>query len=63
MSLAGYNPTTAIDFWKRMSAIKDGESPPEFMSTHPSDDRRIRDIEKHIPEAMEYYNKTKVSGS
>jgi predicted Zn-dependent protease len=34
-----------------------GEKPPELMSTHPSDERRIADIKKEIPEAMKYYKK------
>lgn len=56
MAMAGYDPNTSVDFWQRMSAGKEG-APPEFLSTHPSDETRIEDIRKHIPEAMEYYKK------
>ena len=45
MDKAGYNPYAALDFWKKMKA-QGGPKPPEFMSTHPSDDRRIKQIEK-----------------
>jgi predicted Zn-dependent protease len=56
MAMAGYNPHAAPDFWKRMAAGKQGGSPPEFLSTHPSDQTRINDITSWIPEAMKYYN-------
>jgi predicted Zn-dependent protease len=36
-----------------------GESPPEFLSTHPSDETRIRKLKQFMPEAMKYYNQTK----
>lgn len=56
MSMAGYNPNYAIDFWTRMSQMG-GQKPPEFLSTHPSDATRIADIKKHLPEALSYYKK------
>jgi predicted Zn-dependent protease len=55
MAMAGYDPHNAIDFWKRMVSKKQGASPPELLSTHPTDENRIRNIEKLIPEAMRYY--------
>ncbi len=54
MAIAGYNPTAAIDFWKRMDKTG-GASMPEFLSTHPSHATRIKDIEAFLPEAMNYY--------
>ena len=48
MSLAGYNPRTALTFWQKMSAAS-GASVPEFMSDHPSDANRIAAIEKDLP--------------
>ncbi|MFH1861819.1 MAG: M48 family metallopeptidase [bacterium] len=54
MARAGYNPETAVGFWERMSRMG-GVAPPEFLSTHPSDQRRIADIQKHLPEALQYY--------
>ena len=56
MAMAGYNPNEAISFWRRMADQKGGASPPEFLSTHPSDESRIRAIQNSIPEAMQYYN-------
>ena len=57
MSMAGYDPNKAVDFWQRMAQLKGGQAPPEFLSTHPSDVTRINDIKKHLPEAMKYYKK------
>ena len=57
MSMAGYDPKEAVTFWQRMAAGKGGQAPPEFMSTHPADATRIADIQKEIPEAMQYYRK------
>ncbi len=55
MAMAGYNPEEAVTFWQRMSAQKQGAQPPEFLSTHPADDTRIRNLRSLIPEAMQYY--------
>jgi predicted Zn-dependent protease len=55
MAMAGYDPNKAVDFWQRMSEKKDSKSPPEFLSTHPSDETRIRKIKALLPEAMQYY--------
>ena len=54
MATAGYDPHNAINFWQRMSA--NGTSVPEFLSTHPSDETRIKNIEEtYMVEAMKYY--------
>jgi len=55
MAMAGYNPQTAPSFWERMAANSGGQTPPEFLSTHPSHSTRIRDLNKVMPEAMKYY--------
>ncbi len=58
MALAGYDPTEAINFWRRMAAQSNGQKPPEFLSTHPSDETRINDIQtKYLQEALQYYKK------
>lgn len=54
MSMAGYNPEAAVPFWQRMAAAG-GQQPPEFMSTHPSHETRIADIQKWLPEAKQVY--------
>lgn len=51
MAIAGYNPDHAINFWTRMSAKAGGNAPPEFLSTHPSDQTRISNLKKQIPDA------------
>lgn len=55
LSMAGYDPNSAPAFWERMSASNKGASTPEFLSTHPSDESRIKALRKEIPEAMKYY--------
>lgn len=54
MAIAGYNPQEAVQFWTRMSTAASGQKPPEFMSTHPSDENRIAQIKTLLPEAMKY---------
>lgn len=54
-AMAGYDPTEAITFWQRMAASSQ-KTTPAFLSTHPSDAKRISDIQKHMPEAQIYYN-------
>ncbi len=56
MAMAGYDPKTAIDFWKRMSQAG-GQKPPQILSTHPSDEKRIKDLQDFMPQALKYYNK------
>jgi predicted Zn-dependent protease len=56
MAMAGYDPNSAIDFWQRM-AKAGGANPPEFLSTHPTDESRIQKIRTEIPEAMTYYKR------
>lgn len=57
MAMAGYDPNQAVGFWQRMSQEKGGKAPPEFLSTHPSDETRIKKIKEIIPEAMTYYKR------
>jgi predicted Zn-dependent protease len=56
MALAGYDPSAAIPFWERMAALS-SEKPPQFLSTHPSDAQRVKDLQAWLPEAMKYYKK------
>jgi predicted Zn-dependent protease len=57
MAMAGYDPNASIPFWQRMAKNSQGQAPPEFLSTHPSSETRIKDLQKLIPKAMKYYNK------
>ncbi|HUC83029.1 MAG TPA: M48 family metallopeptidase [Flavisolibacter sp.] len=54
-AMAGYNPREAIPLWQRMEAQSNGQKPPEFMSTHPSEGRRIEQLQQYMPEALQYY--------
>lgn len=54
-AMAGYNPQAAVAFWQRMS--QQGSSVPEFMSTHPADATRIKNIQAIMPEALKYYKR------
>jgi len=54
-AMAGYNPQEAIPLWERMEKASQGQKPPEFLSTHPSEGKRIDQLQKYMPEAMKYY--------
>ena len=56
LAMAGYKPEEAVPFWKRMAA-QGGQRPPEFLSTHPAPETRIRNIEKIIPKAKKFQGK------
>jgi len=59
MAMAGYDPNQALTFWQHMAQQDKGQSPPQFMSTHPSDESRIATIREELPEALRYYSKSK----
>lgn len=50
MNKAAYDPYSAVTFWEKMKEASGGQEPPEFMSTHPSNDRRIADIKTKLSE-------------
>ena len=54
-AMAGYNPQEAIGLWERMEQASNGQKPPEFLSTHPTEGRRIDQLKKYMPEALTYY--------
>jgi len=55
MAIAGYNPQVAIPFWTRMAQSAGGAQIPEFLSTHPTDSKRIANLEKIMPNVLQYY--------
>jgi predicted Zn-dependent protease len=58
MARAGYDPREAVEFWKRMEALG-GEAPPEWLSTHPSNARRIEELQAQMPRALAEYEAAK----
>lgn len=54
-AMAGFDPRTAIPLWQRMGAMNKGNKPPEFASTHPSEETRIDALQKQMPEAYSMY--------
>jgi predicted Zn-dependent protease len=54
-AMAGYNPQEAIPMWQRMEKAGEGQKPPELLSTHPSEGRRIDQLNKYMDEALSYY--------
>ncbi len=57
MAQAGYDPAEAIKLWERMGAASGGKAPPEFMSTHPSDTTRRKNLSTWLPRARSVYEK------
>ena len=55
MARSGYQPREALAFWKRMLRASKGKEPPEIASDHPSDQHRIEQIQKWLPEAEREY--------
>jgi len=55
MAKAGFDPRASIYLWKNMSAMNRG-APPEFLSTHPSSDRRLDDLVRSLAPALATYN-------
>jgi predicted Zn-dependent protease len=54
MAKAGYDPRESVGLWQRMGG-SGGERPPEFLSTHPNPETRIKDLESWMPQAWQYY--------
>lgn len=61
MAKAGFNPAQAVQLWQNM-AKAGGQAPPEFMSTHPSNQSRIQDLNAHLPVAQPYYDQARANG-
>ena len=58
-AMAGYNPEVAVSFWQRMASV--GNSSNSIFSDHPSDEKRIKQIQSWLPEAMTYYKPSAAS--
>jgi predicted Zn-dependent protease len=53
MARAGFDPRESVKLWQNMQAQQGGDAPPEFMSTHPSSERRIAELNARVPEHMQ----------
>ena len=61
MAKAGFDPSASIQLWQNMSAASDGQ-PPEFMSTHPSHESRIKELQRQQKKAAPLYQQARASG-
>jgi len=52
--MAGYDPEASIGVWQRMAALGSSNTP-GFLSTHPSSEQRIRDLQAFMPEAKKVF--------
>ncbi len=57
---AGYDPHAAIAFWEKMAKESKGSNVPTLLRTHPTDEKRIADLQGWLPEAMPLYEAAKV---
>ncbi len=55
MARAGFDPNAAVSLWQKMGKASGGGGPPEFLSTHPSGESRIRDLQASIPRVQGLY--------
>lgn len=60
MAKAGYDPIEAARVWERMSAANGGKGPPEFLSTHPSDENRKANLSSWLQEAQSEYQRANI---
>lgn len=58
MAKAGYDPRAAVEFWQRMAEASGGAAPPEWLSTHPTNERRIDQIRSLLPEVIPVYEQS-----
>ena len=61
MARAGFDPRESVALWRNM-AKSGGKQPPELLSTHPSNETRINELNKQIPGAMKLYEQAKANG-
>jgi len=62
MAKAGFDPRQSISLWQIMDQAAKGQQPVEFLSTHPSHATRIQDLERHMPQAMGYFQQAQSMG-
>ena len=62
MARAGFNPAEAIPLWQNMSAASGGNNPPQLLSTHPSNESRIAELQAQQAEVEPLYQQARASG-
>ncbi len=62
MAQAGFDPTQSVELWKNMMAAAGGKSPPEWLSTHPAGESRIRNLGEHMLPALNHYQAAQSAG-
>ena len=61
MAQAGFDPAASVELWQNMSRAG-GARPPEFLSTHPANETRIRALQSRVPEALKVYREARAAG-
>mgnify|MGYP000740053412 CR=1 FL=1 len=59
MAKSGFDPKASIKLWQNMDKLSNGAAPAEFMSTHPSNQTRIKQLDQHLAQSMALYNREK----
>lgn len=62
MAKAGFDPNASITLWQNMARASGGRSPPQLLSTHPSNQSRIRDLGNRLPQAASIYQRARSQG-
>lgn len=62
MATAGFDPRESVDLWKNMMVASGGKSPPQFLSTHPSSESRIQNLQERIPQNLLKYEAVEKAG-
>lgn len=62
MARAGFNPRESVELWKNMILSSHGKGPPQWLSTHPASENRIKSLEEHMPAALERFNQARALG-
>ena len=62
MARAGFDPRQSVPLWQNMSRENKGQKPPEFLSTHPSDETRIDQLVSQFGTSLKLYNEALSAG-
>jgi predicted Zn-dependent protease len=57
---AGYDPRAAIVLWQKMAKLSGGSAPPQLLSTHPSNEARIKDLTEFSQKVLPLYEEARV---